>query len=213
MSENENVKPKSKTVIANEIIKKYAQPIETNGVTPNFKIKDNNAIVLTSGKEISSETLEVFYWKLKDMVRNPKVFPLNFAEVLLSKLFIMVFSVWVILTGVQILGGAVVIPILTGFLGVIPVMLAWSASTFYFYDESVIKRKRKQVFDNILGEDSDFVIAALYNNWSDKKTLTQEREVLGKATYKQDKIYLVGGLTILSEDLGKFLTKMNWLDK
>lgn len=210
---SENVKPKSKTVIANEIIKKYAQPIEINGVTPNFKVKDNKAIVLTSGKEISSETLEVFYWKLKDMIRNPKAFPLNFAEILLSKLCVIVFGIWIILTGVQILGGEVVVPILTGFLGIIPIMLAWSASTFYFYDESVIKRKRKQMCNNILGEDSDFVIAALYNNWSEKNTLTQEREVLGKATYKQDKIYLIGGLTILSEDLEKFLSKMNWLEK
>lgn len=111
------------------------------------------------------------------------------------------------------LGGSVVVPFLTGFLGVIPVMLAWSVSTFYFYDDTVIKRKRKQMCDDLLGEDSDFVIAALYNNWSDKKTLSQEREVLGKATYRQDKIYLIGGLNILSEDLEKFLTKMKWIDK
>lgn len=85
----ETVKQKSKTAVATEIIKKYAQPIEVNGVEPNFTIKDKT-IILTSGKEISSETLEIFYWKLKSIISNPKSFPLNFAEVLLSKLFILV---------------------------------------------------------------------------------------------------------------------------
>lgn len=211
MSEKEVVKNKTKKAMANEIIDKYAKSITINDITPNFTIR-NKSVVLNSGTEIAAEKLEEFYWKLKELQGNPRQLPLNIWEKMLSKLFQLFLVVWVILTSVQILGGETPIPFLTGFLGVIPVMIAWAIPTFYFLDESIITRKRKEILEKVLEQDTDFLIAALYNNWGERKTLPQEREVLGKATFKQNKIYLIGGLQILSEDLLAFLKKMKWID-
>lgn len=203
---------KNKKTVAKEIMQKYGKKLEVNGVEPTLKLHKEK-VVLSNEKEISSDALVKFLSKCQFFLKNPKEIKLTWWERACNNLVGIIFGVFVVNTLVFLIENIELIPWLSGWTGLFVVTVLLAGKIFYFMDEGVISEKRKKEFTEILGEDSNFVIAALYNYWGEKKMLMKEREILGKATVIQDKIYLVGGLTILEQDLKVFLERNKWIPK
>lgn len=203
---------KNKKAVAKEIMQKYGKKLEINGVEPTLKLHKEK-VILSNQKELSSDDLVKLLARCQFFLKNPKEMTLTWWEKAANNLVGIIFGLFIMNTLVFFLENIELIPWLSKWSGLFIVTVLLAGKIFYFMDEGVISEKRKKELTEILGEDSNFVIAALYNYWGEKKMLMKEREILGKATVVQDKIYLVGGLTILEQDLKSFLERNKWIPK
>lgn len=189
----------------NLVEKKYAVPLKVGSSEPTFTIKDNK-MVLSSGEIIEKQYIEKFMAGIDYLLNVKKPLELNKWESGLMHLMGVFWGIFLVSTFVKIVEGVTLIPYLTGLPGMAFVTLCCAAWIFYFMDEKVLIRKRRQYLQKTLPDniDVDTLVAALYNRWSVNKTISKEKEMLRKAMIVMNKIYLTPGLKVLNEDLNNW---------